>query len=92
MADTPLQPQITLVVSPAELGKAVRVAREAMGLSLREAAERARVGKRFVLELERGKPTARLDKVLTLMAAVNLLALLVPLEEAMAALGPKGSR
>jgi len=26
-----------------------------MGLSLREAAERARVGKRFVLELEQGK-------------------------------------
>lgn len=89
MADTPLAPQITLVVSPAELGKAVRTAREAMGLSLREAAERARVGTRFVWELEHGKPTARLDKVLTLMAAVNLLALLVPLEEAMAALGPK---
>ena len=61
-----------------------------MGLSLREAAERARVGKRFVLELEQGKSSARLDKVLTLMAAVNLLAIIVPLEEAMAALGSKG--
>ncbi len=89
MATTSQQPVITLVVSPAELGKAVRAARTAMGLSMREAAERARVGKRFVLELEQGKPSARLDKVLTLMAAVNLLALVVPLDEAMAALGPK---
>jgi HTH-type transcriptional regulator/antitoxin HipB len=89
MATTSQQPVITLVVSPAELGKAVRAARTAMGLSMREAAERARVGKRFVLELEQGKPSARLDKVLTLMAAVNLLALVVPLDEAMAALAPK---
>lgn len=89
MADSSQQPVITLVVSPAELGRAVRAARTAMGLSMREAAERARVGKRFVLELEQGKPSARLDKVLVLMAAVNLLALVVPLDEAMAALGPK---
>jgi HTH-type transcriptional regulator/antitoxin HipB len=88
MATSP-QPSITLVTSPAELGNAVRAARGAMGLTIREAAERARVGKRFVLELEQGKPSARLDKVLTLMAAVNLLALIVPLDEAMAALGPK---
>jgi transcriptional regulator with XRE-family HTH domain len=89
MADSSPQPVITLVISPAELGGAVRAARNAMGLSLREAAERARVGKRFVLELEQGKASARLDKVLGVMAAVNLLALVVPLEEAMAALGPK---
>ena len=55
MADSSQQPTITLVPSPAELGKAVRAARGAMGLSLREAAKRARVGKRFVLELEQGK-------------------------------------
>jgi len=89
MADSSQQPAITLVTSPAELGKAIRVARGAMGLSLREAAERAGVGKRFALELEQGKSSARLDKVLALMAAVNLLAIIVPLEEAMAALGPK---
>ncbi|MGQ0545225.1 MAG: helix-turn-helix domain-containing protein [Betaproteobacteria bacterium] len=89
MAESSTQPVFTLLTSPAELGMAIRQARGAMGLSLREAAERAGVGKRFVLELEQGKPSARLDKVLTLMAAVNLLAIIVPLEEAMAALGPK---
>jgi len=86
---TTSQPTITLVTAPAELGNAVRTARGAMGLTIREAAERARVGKRFVLEVEQGKTSARLDKVLALMAAVNLLAIIVPLEEAMAALGPK---
>jgi len=39
-------------------------------------------------ELENGKPTVRLDKVLAVMSALNLLAIIVPLEEAMAALGP----
>lgn len=89
MATTPPQPVFTLLTSPVELGKALRLARAGMGLSLREAAERAKVGKRFVLEIEQGKPSARLDKVLMLMAAVNLLAIIVPLEAAMAALGPK---
>ena len=37
--------------------------RKAAGLTQPELAERARVGLRFVRELEQGKPTVRLDKV-----------------------------
>jgi transcriptional regulator with XRE-family HTH domain len=80
---------LTLLTSPAELGLAIRRARASFGWNHREAARRCRVGPRFLLELENGKPTARLDKVLTVMFALNLIAIVVPLDEAMKALGPK---
>ena len=80
---------LTLLTSPAELGMAIRRSRSAMGLNLRDAARRCKVGTRFLLEVENGKPTVRLDKVLTVMFALNLIAIVVPLDEAMAALGPK---
>ena len=87
MADTSQEPVFTLLTSPAELGSAIRRARGAVGMSLRDAASHCRVGVRFLRELEGGKPTARLDKVLQVMFAFDLLAIIVPLEEAMAALG-----
>jgi y4mF family transcriptional regulator len=42
--------------------------RKAAGLTQVEFAERAGVGLRFVRELERGKPTVRLDKVNRVLA------------------------
>ena len=87
MADTSQGPVFTLVTSPAELGNAVRAARNMIGMSLRDAAAHCGVGVRFLRELEAGKPTARLDKILKVMFAFDLLAIIVPLEEAMAALG-----
>jgi len=46
-----------------EIGEFVRTRRKAAGLSQRELGELAGVGTRFVSELERGKPTARLEAV-----------------------------
>ena len=46
-----------------EIGDYVRARRKAAGLSQRDLAELAGVGTRFVSELERGKPTARLEAV-----------------------------
>lgn len=89
MADTSPTPPLTLVTSPIELGSAVRHARGAIGMGLRDAAAHCRVGVRFLRELEGGKPTARLDKVLKVMFALNLIAIVVPLDAAMEALGPK---
>lgn len=82
-------PALTLLTSPAELGAAVRRARTHMGLSLREAAKRARVGTRFLFDLEGGKPTVQLQKALQVMFAMELLAIIVPYQTAMAALGPQ---
>lgn len=60
-----------------------------MNLSLRDAAPRCRVGVRFLRELEEGKPTVQLQKVLQVMFGVGLIAIVVPYEAAMAALGPQ---
>lgn len=50
------------------IGEFVRARRRANGLSQRELAELAGVGVRFVSELERGKPTARMDATNAVLA------------------------
>ena len=44
-----------------EIGRFIRERRKTNGLTQQELAELARVGTRFVSELERGKPTVRVD-------------------------------
>jgi hypothetical protein len=56
-------------------------------LSYRDAAQHCGVGRRFFNEVENGKSTARLDKVLAVMTGIGLLAILVPYEAAMEASG-----
>jgi HTH-type transcriptional regulator/antitoxin HipB len=65
-------PAPTFIVSPSRLGELVREARKRIGWSQEEAARRAGVGARFLGELENGKPTVRLDKVLRVLKAVAL--------------------
>lgn len=54
-----------------EIGTAVRRARLAQGLRQDQLAAAAGVGLRFLIELERGKPTVRLDKVLAVLNALG---------------------
>jgi y4mF family transcriptional regulator len=54
-----------------ELGTIVRQARTAQGLRQDQLAAAAGVGLRFVVELERGKPTVRLDKVFAVLNALG---------------------
>jgi y4mF family transcriptional regulator len=54
------------------LGRAIREARKARRLRLEDVALGAGVGVRFVSELERGKPTARLAETLRVIAALGL--------------------
>jgi y4mF family transcriptional regulator len=46
-----------------ELGVFIKKQRKDLGLTQKEFALRSGLGLRFVRELERGKPTVRLDKV-----------------------------
>jgi len=55
-----------------ELGQAIRACRKTDGLTLVEAAGLIDVGVRFLSELENGKPTVRLDKVLLVVNALGL--------------------
>lgn len=55
-----------------QLAEAVRKAREAAGMTQAALAERARVGLKFLYELESGKDTLRTDKVLDVLKVLGL--------------------
>ena len=54
------------------LGEAVRARRRALGLTQKELSRLAGCGLAFLYELERGKPTVRLDKVLGVLGVLGL--------------------
>lgn len=54
------------------LGSYIRKVRKAQHLTLEEVANACGVGKRFLSELERGKPTVQLGKVLTILAVLRI--------------------
>ena len=55
-----------------ELGRIVREVRLAQRLRQDQLAAAAGVGVRFLIELEQGKPTARLGKALDVLGALGL--------------------
>jgi HTH-type transcriptional regulator/antitoxin HipB len=57
--------------SVADLGAALRAKRKALGLTQADLALAAGVGLRFVVELEAGKPTVLLMRVLRVIAALG---------------------
>ena len=58
--------------SASDIGHAVRKARKARGLTQQEFADLAGVGRRFLSELEAGKPTLEIGKVLKVVAAAGI--------------------
>ena len=58
--------------TPEELGAAFKAARTARGLRLEDLALAAGVGRRFLGELERGKPTVRLAETLRVAQALGV--------------------
>ncbi|MGY6519748.1 MAG: helix-turn-helix transcriptional regulator [Lysobacteraceae bacterium] len=60
------------LIDAVSVGAAVRVARRAHGLTQVELAGLAGVGARFVSELERGKASVELGKVLDVLAVLGL--------------------
>jgi len=57
--------------SSQQLGDALRAARKQLGLTQSQLALAAGVGVRFIVELEAGKPTLRLDNVLRVIDALG---------------------
>ena len=74
------RPEYFVWTTSAELGQAVLVAREAMGLKQADLAARAGVGRKFLWQLEGGKATLRNDKVMRVLEALSLMPLIVPRE------------
>lgn len=62
---------MTPIHSVQDLGAALRVARKALQLTQADLALAAGVGLRFVVELEAGKPTVQLERVLRVIDALG---------------------
>lgn len=62
---------MTLIDSAHTLGNLLRAARKRLGLTQSDLALAAGVGVRFVVELEAGKPTVRLEQVLRVIDALG---------------------
>ena len=62
---------ITPTNSPAALGAAVLAERNKLGLTQPQLALAAGVGVRFIVELEAGKPTVRLETLLKVVHALG---------------------
>ena len=62
---------MTSIRSPQQLGDALRAARKQLGLTQTQLALAAGVGVRFIVELESGKPTLRLENVLRVIEALG---------------------
>ena len=62
---------MTSIRSPQQLGDALRAARKQLSLTQSQLALAAGVGVRFIVDLEAGKPTVRLESVLRVLDALG---------------------
>jgi len=60
------------VGSPDALGRAVRDRRRELGITQDDLAGFSGVGRRLIIEIEAGKPTVRLDKLLVVLHGLGL--------------------
>lgn len=66
-----MQPDLKLFDSK-EVGKIVKSTRKKLGVTQRDLALTSGTGLRFIIELEQGKPTCQLEKVLTVLRTLGL--------------------
>ncbi len=59
--------------TPERIGETVRAARKKLGVTQRDLALTSGTGLRFIIELERGKPTCQMGKVLTVLHTLGIV-------------------
>jgi len=64
--------------TPQDIGKMVRETRKAFGVTQKALALTSGTGLRFIIELERGKATAEIGKVLTILQTLGIQLTLTP--------------
>jgi len=74
-------------LNPADVGHIVRLTRKACRMRQDELAGAAGVGLRFIVELERGKPTVQLGKTLQVLFALGCSVEITPPLEPLGAVG-----
>jgi transcriptional regulator with XRE-family HTH domain len=65
-------PDVKKISSTENLGLAIRSRRKQLGLSLHDVANFTNLGVRFISEVERGKSTAEIGKVIELCNSVGI--------------------
>ena len=65
--------------TPEKIGEAAKSARKKLGVTQRDLALTSGTGLRFIIDLEKGKPTCQLGKVLTVL---NTLGVIMELKDA----------
>ena len=58
--------------TPAQIGELVRSARKSMSVTQKDLAMTSGTGLRFIIDLEKGKPTCQLGKTLTVLQTVGI--------------------
>ncbi len=64
--------------NPETIGELARTTRKAMGVTQQELAMTSGTGLRFIIDLEKGKPTCQLGKVLTVLQTLGIKIELIP--------------
>ena len=64
--------------TPGQIGELVRETRKKMGVTQKELALTSGTGIRFIIDLERGKKTAEIGKVLTILNTLGIQMTLTP--------------
>jgi y4mF family transcriptional regulator len=67
-----------LKYSPQDIGRLVRETRKGLGVTQKELALTSGTGLRFIIELEKGKETAEIGKVLTILQTLGIQLTLTP--------------
>lgn len=60
------------LADPPSLGRLIRETRRALGLTQPKLALSAGVGVRFLVDIEKGKPTAQIGKIMRVLAALGI--------------------
>ena len=66
--------------TPESIGRLIRATRKALGVTQRDLAMTSGTGLRFIIDLEKGKPTCHLGKVLTVLHTLGIKVELIPPE------------
>ncbi|HXH65597.1 MAG TPA: hypothetical protein VNI81_00255 [Candidatus Limnocylindrales bacterium] len=64
--------------SPQDIGRIVRETRKKLGVTQKDLALTSGTGFRFVIELEKGKPTCEIGKALTVVQTLGIRIALTP--------------
>jgi y4mF family transcriptional regulator len=59
-------------LTPKQIGAQIKAARKRLGVTQRDLAMTSGTGLRFIIELEKGKPTCQLGKALTVLNTLGI--------------------